>query len=161
MADFAKIIIFQLNNQEYGTEINQVRSIERFQNLIELPQSPDFIKGIINLRGEIIPIIDLKKRLNIKNTEPTDQTRVLITAVNEVQVGIIVDAATDVIDIDPNVIEPTPKFIGGSDQAKFIKAVAKLNDRLILLSDFNYSLDLETLNEILDVIDDNSMGVKE
>ncbi|MRH42111.1 chemotaxis protein CheW [Aquibacillus halophilus] len=151
MDEKIKIIVFKLDHQEYGAEIQQVLSIERLQDIIELPQSPNFIQGVMNLRGNVTPVIDLKSRLNMKSTEVTEQTRVLIANINEIQIGFIVDVATDVIDIESSKIESTPKITRG-DNSNFIKGVAKLSDRLLLLLDLEHVLDNQGLNEVKEVI---------
>ncbi|MFZ3577036.1 chemotaxis protein CheW [Virgibacillus sp. DJP39] len=152
MEEFLKVIVFQLKEQQYGVDIQHVRSIERLNEVTKVPGTSEFIKGVINLRGDITPIVDLKERLQIGSTSITGETRVLIVDVNNVQVGLIVDSATDVIDIDPNVIEDAPKIIGGVNEA-FISGVAKLESKLLILLDFECILNLEELNEIQEVIE--------
>ncbi|MFD2657009.1 chemotaxis protein CheW [Gracilibacillus thailandensis] len=149
-----KTIIFKLKNQEYGANIDQIRSIERLEEIVSLPQTSDFIKGIINLRGSVTPIIDLRTRLGMEEAEPTEQTRVLIANVREVQVGLIVDEATDVIDISPEVVEDAPELVKGVDY-QYIKGVAKLEDRgMLLLLDLDYVLSVDEINEVQQVVDE-------
>ncbi|WP_058306803.1 chemotaxis protein CheW [Gracilibacillus massiliensis] len=149
-----KTIIFKLNNQEYGANIDQILSIERLEEIVSLPQTSDFIKGIINLRGDVTPIIDLRTRLGMKELEPTEQTRVLIAKVQGVQVGLIVDEATDVIDISPEVVEDAPELVKGVDH-RYMKGVAKLEDRgMLLLLDLNHVLSLDELDEVQQVADE-------
>lgn len=152
MEEQVKVIVFQLKEQQYGVNIQHVRSIERVSDVTEVPGTSDFIKGVINLRGDITPIVDLKERLQIGNTNFTEDTRVLIVDVNNVQVGLIVDSANDVIDIDMGVVEDAPKIIGGVNEA-FIKGVAKLDNRLLVLLDFESVLNLEEINEVQAVIE--------
>ncbi|SFM39451.1 purine-binding chemotaxis protein CheW [Gracilibacillus orientalis] len=149
-----KSIILKLNNQEYGANIEQIRSIERLEEIVSLPQTSDFIKGIINLRDNVTPIIDLRTRLGMEETEPTEQTRVLIANVRDVQVGLIVDEATDVIDISSEVVEDAPDLVKGVDY-KYIKGVAKLVDRgMLLLLDLDYVLSMDEINEVQQVADE-------
>ncbi|WP_404454865.1 chemotaxis protein CheW [Virgibacillus necropolis] len=152
MEELLKVIVFQLKEQKYGVEIQHVRSIERVTDVTEVPGTSNFIKGVINLRGDITPIVDLKERLQIGDTNFTDETRVLIVDVNHVQVGLIVDSATDVIDINPNVVEDSPKIIGGVNEA-FIKGVAKLESKLLILLDFECILNLDEINEVQEVVE--------
>lgn len=152
MEELVKVIVFQLKGQQYGVDIQQIRSIERMQDVTAVPGTSDFIKGVINLRGEITPIVDLKERLQIEVSNYTDETRILIIEVNNVQVGLIVDTATDVMDIDPTVIEAPPKVIGGVNEA-FIKGVAKLGNDLLILLDFERILNLEEVNEVQGVVE--------
>ncbi|WP_226037136.1 chemotaxis protein CheW [Aquibacillus saliphilus] len=153
METLVKVIVFQLKNNQYGVNIQQVRSIERLQNVTEVPQTVDFIKGVINLRGEITPIIDLKERLHIGETEYTDDTRVLIININTIQVGLIVDAATDVIDIDSSIIDAPPEMIGGVTE-DYITGVAKLEDKLLILLNLECVLNMDEIKKIEEVVED-------
>lgn len=132
MEETTKIIVFKLNTEKYGVNIQQVLSIERLQDLTQIPKSADFVKGILNLRGEIIPIIDLKKRLNIGYTEKTDLTRFLIVNVNSVKIGLMVDSATDVLDIDGSAIDSPPTMVAGVGE-DYISGVVTLQDELLIL----------------------------
>ncbi|ENH96802.1 CheW protein [Gracilibacillus halophilus YIM-C55.5] len=146
-----KTIIFKLNGQEYGANIDQIRAIERLDEIVNIPQSSDFIKGIMNLRGSVTPIIDLRTRLGMNEAEPTEQTRILIAHVQEVQVGFIVDEATDVIDIPPEVVEDAPELVTGVDY-HYIKGVAKLEDRgMLLLLNLDHVLNLDEIDEVKQV----------
>ncbi|HLR08528.1 MAG TPA: chemotaxis protein CheW [Bacillota bacterium] len=152
MAEMLKVVEFQLKGETYGVDIHQVRSIEKLQNVIEVPKTPDFIKGVINLRGDITPIVDLSERLDIGRTDVTEDTRVLIVQIRDIQIGLVVDSATDVIDIDPNVVEKAPPIIKGVD-ASYIKGVAKLDDTLLILLDLQHVLNLDEINTVAQVIE--------
>ncbi|MGM8215633.1 chemotaxis protein CheW [Bacillaceae bacterium W0354] len=147
MEDLSKVIVFQLNDQQYGVNIQQVKSIEKLEGITQVPQSSKFVKGVINLRGEITPIIDLKERLNLGKSEYTNDTRVLIIQVEEVQVGLIVDSATDVIDLDESVVEPTPDMVGSIDIDLF-NGVAKLDKMLLILLNVNRLLSVDEISEV-------------
>lgn len=148
-----KYIVFQLNGQEYGTSIEQIVSIERLQKVVSLPKVSDFIEGITKLRGDVIPVIDLKKRMGLPESEETDQSRMLVSLINEIAVGFVVDAASDVIDIDDSVIEPTPTSVKGID-VNFLSGVANLDDRLLLLVDLSHVLNYEEMTEVKQVVED-------
>ncbi|QDP41031.1 chemotaxis protein CheW [Radiobacillus deserti] len=150
MEAFSKFIVFRVNEQEYAADIQQVVSIEKVQEVVQLPQTPDFIKGVINLRGSITPILDLKQRLGMQEATYTDQTRILIASMENVQVGLVVDVATDVLDIDNSVVEPAPDMVGGVS-SKYLKGVAKLENRLLLLLDLERVLSFEELHEVQQV----------
>ncbi len=94
-----KLIVFQLDGKEYGIPVEYVHGIEKVQHITRIPGTARFVKGVINLRGVVTPIIDLRKRFGIKESEYSDTTRVIIVAMDDVEVGLIVDAANDVIDI--------------------------------------------------------------
>jgi purine-binding chemotaxis protein CheW len=142
-----KVIVFQLHNEQYGVNIQQVRSIEKLQNVTPVPGTADFIKGVINLRGDITPIIDLKDRLQIGKTEYTDHTRVLIINIESIQMGLIVDNATDVLDIEESIIDAPPEVIGGVTE-EYLSGVAKIDDRLLILLDLERILNFQELNEV-------------
>ncbi|SHF90340.1 chemotaxis protein CheW [Ornithinibacillus halophilus] len=151
MEEYIKIIVFKLREQHFGVDVQQVLSIEKYQEITSVPRTSDFIKGIINLRGETIPVIDLKERLQLESTELTEQTRILIVQAQDVQVGLIVDAATDVLDIDHSSIEQPPNIIGGVKDT-FLGGVAKLKEELLLLVDLEQILNFEESNEIKEVV---------
>ncbi|QTN00591.1 chemotaxis protein CheW [Sediminibacillus dalangtanensis] len=153
MQTAVKTIIFQLKQQQYGVDIQQVRSIERLVDVTEVPNTSDFIKGIINLRGQVIPIIDLKERLNLGKQDYSEETRVLIIEIEGVTAGLIVDEAKDVIDIDPEIIDPTPSMAGGV-HSEFLRGVAKLEDRLLIMLDFASIFDTREIEEVKEINED-------
>lgn len=127
-----KIIIFRLNQEEYGVEIDRVRSIERISHITRIPNMESYIKGVINLRGIVTPIIDLRTRFGVSSAEENDSTRVIIISVKDIEIGMIVDAANEVIEIDENRIEPPPKATGDIN-VEYIRGVIKVDDRLLIL----------------------------
>ncbi|MDY0395748.1 chemotaxis protein CheW [Virgibacillus halophilus] len=147
METILKYIVFQLHDQSYGVDVGQVLSIERMEEITPVPKTSEFIKGIINLRGETIPIIDLKERLALETSNPTEENRILIVSVDDTQVGFIVDAATDVLDINDELVESAPRMVGDL-KGDFMKGVAKLSDRLLILLDLAKVLDFAESNEV-------------
>nr|WP_301553503.1 chemotaxis protein CheW [Desulfuribacillus stibiiarsenatis] len=145
-----KVIVFRLDSEEYGVEVNQVKSIERVQNVTKIPQSANFVKGIINLRGNVTPIIDLRTRLGMEYLEATDSSRVIIVGVEGMQIGLIVDSANDVIDIPGNLIEAPPKVVGNVDAA-YLRGVAKLDDRLLILLNLDKVLDTVEIKKLEEI----------
>ncbi|GAB7388239.1 chemotaxis protein CheW [Bacillaceae bacterium] len=142
-----KVIVFRLKDEEYGVEVNQVKSIERLDHITRVPKAPSFVKGVMNLRGVIIPLIDLRSRFQLEAADHTDQTRVIIVSVGEVEVGLIVDAAYDVIDIPTDMVEPPPQVVGGVDAA-YLQGIAKLKDRLLILLNLEKVLYDEEIKEL-------------
>lgn len=132
MGEEIKVIVFTLANEEYGVEVEKVRTIERMMPMTRVPKTFDFIKGVINLRGVVIPVIDLRGRFNLPESEYTDNTRIIIIAINEMEVGLIVDSANDVIDVDTDNIQEPPEIVGGI-RAKYLRGVAKIGERLLVL----------------------------
>jgi purine-binding chemotaxis protein CheW len=132
MAEDIKVIVFNLGKEEYGVEVERVRTIERIQHVTRVPKTPTFVKGVINLRGVVIPIIDLRGRFGLPETEYTDHTRIIIVNVKSIEVGFIVDSANDVVDINDDIVENPPELVGGV-KAKYLRGVAKLGNRLLVL----------------------------
>lgn len=150
MIERRKVIVFQLKDEEYAISVNQVGSIERLQPITRVPHTADFVTGVINLRGVVIPIIDLKARFGIGKTEFKESTRIIIVFFEELEVGLIVDAANDVIDIVENEIELPPAVIGAVDVA-YLEGVVKLDGRLFILLNLQKVLtrdEVETLKTV-------------
>ncbi|WP_163101526.1 chemotaxis protein CheW [Peribacillus alkalitolerans] len=128
----SKVIVFQLNGKEYAIPVSQVRSIEKVQYITRVPRTMRFVKGVINLRGLVTPIIDLRSRFDMEEAPYSESTRIIIVSLTDMDVGLIVDAANDVIDIPINNIEPQPEVVG-MVEADFINGVAKIEKRLLIL----------------------------
>jgi len=133
MAEEFKAIVFKLADESYGIEVDKVRTIERMSPVTRVPKTPPFIKGVINLRGNVVPVIDLRGRFGLPEVEPDANTRIVIVNVADMEVGFIVDSANDVIDLTEDMIEDPPEIVGGV-KAKYLRGVAKLEDgRLLVL----------------------------
>jgi len=132
MAEEMKVIVFTLAHEEYGIEVDKVRTIERMVPITRVPKTPAFVKGVINLRGVVIPVIDLRGRFGLAETDYTENTRIVIVAAHELEVGFIVDSANDVLDVDGDAIENPPEVVGGV-KAKYISGVAKIGDSRLLI----------------------------
>lgn len=142
-----KVIVFRLKDEEYGVEVNQVKSIEKLEHITRVPRTPKFVKGVINLRGVVTPIIDLRKRFELEESGYSESTRIIIVAVGELEVGLIVDAANDVIDIPVDAIEPPPEVVGGVEAA-YLRGVAKLDKRLLILLNLDKVLSTEEIKQL-------------
>ncbi|MCZ1267906.1 chemotaxis protein CheW [Paenibacillus tundrae] len=137
MEEELKVIVFKLGSEEYGIEVDKVQTIERMMPITRVPKTFSFVKGVINLRGVVIPVIDLRGRFSLPETEYTDQTRIVIVGVDDMQVGFIVDSANDVIDIKRDAIDSPPEVVGGV-KARYLRGVAKLeNARLLIMLNLN------------------------
>ena len=130
--DDMKVIVFQLVDNEYVIPVSQVQSIEKMMHITRVPKTPSFVKGVINLRGVVTPIIDLRERFGLKANPLDDRSRMIMIKMEDMEVGLIVDAANDVLDIPSPAIEPQPDVIG-SIESEFIAGVAKLDRRLLVL----------------------------
>jgi purine-binding chemotaxis protein CheW len=130
-----QLVIFRLAKEEYGLPITKVQEINRLVPITKLPQTPSFMEGIINLRGRIIPVIDLRKRFQLATIEQSDDNRIIIVEVNGQTVGIIVDAVTEVVRLPGASVEPPPPaFVL---DAQYIHGVGKLDDRLLIMLDID------------------------
>ena len=143
--------MFKLNNQSFGVAVQQVISIERLQEVTAVPRSSKFIKGVTELRGETTPVIDLKERLMLTESATTNDTRILVVSVENMQIGLIVDAATEVKDIEQNQIQAAPKLVAGIHET-FLKGVAKVDNHLLILLDLERIVDLNESNELREAI---------
>ncbi|MFX3632937.1 MAG: chemotaxis protein CheW [Candidatus Pristimantibacillus sp.] len=132
MGEELKVIVFALANEEYGIEVDKVRTIERLSPITRVPKTPSFIKGVINLRGIVVPVIDLRGRFSLSETVPTENSRIIVVAVADLEVGFIVDSANDVIDIDTDTIDKPPEIVGGV-KAKYLRGIAKLGENRLLI----------------------------
>lgn len=133
-----QLVIFRLAKEEYGLPITKVQEINRLVPITKLPQTPAFMEGIINLRGRIIPVVDLRKRFQLEVSEYNDDSRIIIVEVNGQTVGIIVDAVAEVVRITSSSVEPPPpSFIL---DAKYIQGVGKLDGRLLILLEIDQIL---------------------
>lgn len=132
MAEELKVIVFALAHEEYGIEVERVKTIERMLPITRVPKTPAFIKGVINLRGVVVPVLDLRGRFGLSTVEPTENARIIIVAAAGLEVGFIVDSANDVIDIEEDAIEQPPEVVGGI-KAKYLRGVAKLGDNRLLI----------------------------
>ncbi|MCA0754056.1 chemotaxis protein CheW [Paenibacillus sp. N4] len=132
MGEELKVIVFALGTEEYGIEVDKVRTIERMSPITRVPKTASFIKGVINLRGVVVPVIDLRGRFQLTETTPTENSRIIVVAVAEMEVGFIVDSANDVIDIDTDTIDLPPEIVGGI-KAKYLRGIAKLGEGRLLI----------------------------
>jgi len=147
MAEEKKIIVFALGHEEYGVEVEKVKTIERMQQMTRVPKTPPFIKGVINLRGVVIPIIDLRARFGLPEKEATENSRMIIVATGNIEVGMIVDSANDVIDLDDSLVESPPEIVGGI-RAKYLDGIAKIGERLLVLLNLEQVLNKEELIQL-------------
>ncbi len=127
-----KVVVFQLANKEYVIPVTHVQGIEKFTHITRVPKTPSYVKGVINLRGVVTPIIDLKNRLGLGESELNESSRIIIITLEDMDVGVIVDSANDVLDIPMDSIEPQPEVVGGLEE-DYIAGVAKLGSRLLIL----------------------------
>jgi purine-binding chemotaxis protein CheW len=148
MGEEKKVIVFTLGSEEYGVEVDKVRTIERMQPMTRVPKVPAFINGVINLRGVVVPIIDLRARFGLDLAEYNDNTRIIIVSAEEFEVGLIVDSANDVIDLDSDEINSPPEIVGGI-KAKYLDGIARVGEnRLLVLLNLERVLDKSEIQQL-------------
>jgi len=143
-----QLVVFRLEREEFGLDISQVREIIRMQDITPMPKAPPFIEGVINLRGQIIAVMDLSKRFGLKGTKRTETSRIVVTELKDSTVGLVVDEVPEVLRISGDNIEPTPGMIETQIHAEFIKGVGKLEQRLIVLLDVNKILSRDEAKQV-------------
>ena len=127
-----QFVIFSLEGEEYGIEILRVKEIKEMIRITRVPKAPHYVRGVINLRGEVIPIVDLRKKFNLEKRNDNDSTRIIIVAVEEITVGLVVDTSSEVVGILNKDIEEAPETIGSFEQG-YISGIGKVGSRLIIL----------------------------
>jgi purine-binding chemotaxis protein CheW len=127
-----KLIIFKLGREEYGMDILRVQEIKRMMSITRVPSTPSFIKGVINLRGSVLPVIDLRTRLGLAETELRDAARIIVILANETTVGFIVDEVVEVTTIDTKNVEVAHALSTGLS-TEYISGIAKADNRLFIM----------------------------
>ena len=131
-----QVVAFKLRDEEYGLSILNVQEIRNLTDITRVPFSADFIKGVINLRGSVLPVIDLKQRLGLEQMPYTEKTRIVTVTVDDLHVGMLVDAVTEVITIDEKPVDPK-KSLNGKENGKFISGIGNMDGRLIIMLDLH------------------------
>lgn len=131
-----QVVGFRIGSETFGVRISNVREIVRVPEITSVPNAPDYLEGVINLRGKIIPVMDLRKRFGQAEVQPDKKNRILVVDLDGKLVGLIVNAASEVLKIPPSEIE-TPGSMLQEGEAGFVTGVGKLNGRLIILIDLN------------------------
>lgn len=142
-----QFVIFRLGDEKYAVDISNVSGISDFGEITKVPNAPYFIQGIINLRGDIIPIVNLKKRFNIAEKESDAETRIIIHKIADKDIGFIVDEASQVVKIDDTEIEVAPDIIKGRER-EYIDGVGKIGDSIVILLDLEKILNEEEMNKL-------------
>ena len=146
-----QVIVFKLGDEKYGVDINQVREIIRPTQITRIPNAPDFVEGVINLRGQITTIINLRKRFGMEPRNVDNDTRIIVFDHGGNTVGMMVDTVTEVRYLSTDDIDELPSMITARDESKFLKGVGKLPDGLLILVDLNKVLSEDELmsNELM------------
>jgi purine-binding chemotaxis protein CheW len=140
-----QLIIFKIADEEFAVNIHQVREIVRMMPITTIPRSAEFIEGVVNLRGQVLIIMDLAKRLGLKALERGERTRIVVVEVEETSIGMIVDNVTEVLRLGVDKIVKTPDLTDVDITKKYITGIGKLKDRLLILIDLAAILSTEEI----------------
>jgi purine-binding chemotaxis protein CheW len=138
----SQIVVFELNSEYFGVEIAKVESIIKMQPITQIPHVPDFVEGVTNLRGRVLPVIDLRKRLGLVQGETTKNTRIMVVEITGTTVGLVVDGVSEVLQISAGSVESLPPIVNTLNSA-CLKGIVRLENRLIVLLELGRVLDLE------------------
>lgn len=145
-ANAGEYLSFTLGQEQYGVDILKVQEIRGYDQVTRVPDAPDYIKGVINLRGTIVPVIDLRLKLRLENARYDAFTVMIVLNVEQRVVGIVVDSVSDVIELSAEQIRPTPEF-GAAVDTRFINGIGTQDERMLIL------LDIETLLDTAELVD--------
>jgi purine-binding chemotaxis protein CheW len=132
--ELLQLVSFNIGEEEFGVDILRVQEINRTLAVTRVPNVPEYVDGVINLRGKVVPILDLRRRFGMKRREHDKNTRIIMVELSGQTIGFVVDAVREVLRIPCNVTEPPPQLMGGVRE-EYITAVGKLDDRLLILLD--------------------------
>lgn len=129
-----QLVIFELGAEHFGIDIASVEGINKMLEITKIPKAPGYMLGITNLRGSVLPVIDLQKRFGMLEQEQTSETRIVVANMDGVKIGMVVSAVSEVLTIEDKVIEPPPPMVSNVN-SEFIVGVAKIDKRLVILLD--------------------------
>jgi len=135
-AELLQLVTFKIGDEEFGVDILRVQEIIRTMEITKVPRAPVFVEGVINLRGKVIPILDLRKRFGLDARDHDKDTRIIVIEMQAMIVGFVVDSVSEVLRIPSNTVEPPPPVVAGLE-SEYIRGVGKLPDRLLILLDLN------------------------
>lgn len=146
-----QLVVFDLASEHYGVDISDVREIMRMQNITKVPGAICFVEGVINLRGKVLPVLDLRKRLGLTVSDQTEESRIVVIDISDGEAGVIVDAVTEVLRVPNEAIDRLTMISKGNSD--YLRGIAKLNERLIILLDLHKLLcsgtDSEAISKVL------------
>ncbi len=149
-SELLQLVSFKIGDEEFGIDILKVQEINRMFQITKVPNAPDFVDGVVNLRGRIIPVVDLRARLNMMRKEHDQKSRIIVVDLNKVTIGFIVDEVSEVLRISKDITEQPPSMVAGIE-TEYITAIAKMEDRLLILLDLEKIFNLEERNALSSV----------
>ena len=148
VAKGGKFLTFYLGEEEYGLEILKVQEIIGLMSITRVPRTPEFVRGVINLRGKVIPIVDLRSKFRMEAVEDTEETCIIVVQTHGVQFGVVVDRVSEVVDLKDDNIEEAPEF-GAEIDTDYILGMGKSGSRVRILVDIDRVLSREELSELV------------
>lgn len=145
-----QLVSFDLATESYGVDIGAVREIIRLQEITNVPRTPEFVEGVINLRGKVIPVVDLRKRFGLPVGDQSSENRIVVVDIGGQDIGVIVDAVNEVLRIFTDSVEPPSSVITTADSG-YLMGIAKVDDKLLILLDLESVLSAEERAVISDV----------
>lgn len=145
--EVVQLVSFNIGEEEFGVDILRVQEINRMVEITRVPNSPDYVEGVINLRGKVIPIIYMRKRIGMPSKPLDKDTRIIVVEIEKKVIGFIVDSVNEVLRINKSITEPPPTMVAGID-SDFITSIAKLEDRLLILLDLEKILTKTEVEEL-------------
>lgn len=144
-SEFLQVVSFKVGQEEFGIEILSVQEIIRMQELTRVPNSPEFVDGVLNLRGKVIPVIALRKRFGLPQQPHDKETRIVVLETHNIVIGLIVDSVSEVLRIPADAVVPPPRL--GTIEKEFVSGVGKLDNRLLILLDLERIVSVSNLQE--------------
>ncbi len=148
--ELLQLVTFSIGEEEFGVDILKVQEIIRTMEITKVPRAQNFVEGVINLRGKVIPIIDMRRRFGLDSKAHDQHTRIIVIEINNMIVGFVVDSVSEVLRIPASTVEPPPPVVAGLE-SEYISGVGKLHDRLLILLDLDKLLsgeDMESLGQL-------------
>ena len=142
--ELLRLVSFNVGSEEFVVDILKVQEINRMVEITKVPQAPHYVEGVINLRGKVIPIVDLRKRFNLELKEYDKNTRIIAVDIGGNIMGMVVDSVSGVLRLPSDTIEPAPEIVTGIN-SEYIKGVAKLEDRLLIFLDLSKVIDMNEM----------------
>lgn len=147
-SDLIQLVTFHIDQEEFGVDILRVQEIIRTMDITKVPRAPEFVEGVVNLRGKVIPILDLRKRFGMSERKYDSRTRIIVIELDGVIVGFIVDSVSEVLRIQADTVEEPPAIVSGID-SEFISGVGKLSDRLLILIDLDRLMSRDEMRSLV------------
>jgi purine-binding chemotaxis protein CheW len=148
-ADVLQLVTFTLGEEEYAVDILKVQEINRMTEIAKVPNAPDHVEGVINLRGRVIPVVSLRRRFGLQDKDSDERSRIVIMDVQGITVGLTVDSVSEVLRIPLDIVETAPQ-IATNVSTEFIRGIAKLDDRLIILIDMDRLIERQETEAVVE-----------